>query len=244
MDVEIHDDPESLARAAAATFAEVTREAAAARGRAAVALAGGETPRRFHRLLAAEPYRECIPWTHVHLFWGDERCVPPADPRSNYGLARADFLDRVPLPAANRHPVPCDREPAEAAAAYETELRRFFGTAPPHFDLVYLGLGRDGHTASLFPGSSALRDEERWVREVTAPDGVPVRDRVTFTPRLINAARLVVFLVTGADKAEVVRRVLEEPAQSGELPARLIRPQPGRLRWLLDRAAASRLRTS
>jgi len=174
----------------------------------------------------------------VHVFWGDERCVPPEHPESNYRLAREALLDHVPLPLANIHRIHTEREPAQAAADYERTLRRFFGPGnAPRFDLVLLGLGTDGHTASLFPGTPAVQEHERWVVAHYVPSLAAWR--VTLTPAVLNAADQVTFLVAGAEKAGVLDRVLNGPCQPDVLPAQVVRPAGGSLLWLVDAAAQS-----
>lgn len=233
--ISVHPDREALGRAAAGLIAETAARAVAARGRCAILLAGGETPRRAYELLADEPLRDRVPWGQVHLFWGDERCVPADDPRSNARMARQALLDRVPVPAGQVHPIAGDRDPRLAATEYETLLRRFFAGAP-RFDLVLLGLGSDGHTASLFPGSPALHERERWTAVARRP-GEEI-DRITLTPAAINQAELVVFLVAGDDKASVLHEVLDMEPDPNRRPARMIRPASGQVHWLVDRAAA------
>ena len=234
--VEVYPDIEALSRAAAQLFADQARRAVRERGRFLALLSGGDTPGPSYRLLAQEPLRGSIPWQDVHLFWGDERWVPLDDPHSNYLLARQTFIDAVPLAPSQVHPVPFEASPRLSAARYEELLRGFFRGAPPRFDLALQGLGDNGHTASLFPGSSALNETARWVCETNQPhQGLY---RVTLTPQVINQAALVVFLVAGARKAAVLRRVLEEGADPAELPARAIRPDKGTLLWLVDREAA------
>jgi 6-phosphogluconolactonase len=230
-------------RLAAGALAERALAAVRARGRFAIALSGGTTPRRLYALLAdpAEPWRARFPWGETEVFFGDERHVPPDHPDSNYGMARAALLSRVPIPPERVHRVLAEETEAEAAAQdYERELRRALGApAPevPRLDVALQGMGPDGHTASLFPGSAAL--EER-ARLVAAPfvERLGVH-RITFTFPILDAARAVIFLVAGADKAERVAEVLEGPP--GALPAGRVRPRTGELVWLLDAAAASRL---
>ncbi len=235
--IEVHDDAEATAHALAERFAAAARAALADHGRFAVALSGGSTPKRAYDLLG-DAYLEEVPWQHVDVFWGDERCVAANDPRSNQRLARETFLDVVGLPEANLHPIVCDGDPDEAAAAYEADLRAYFGDAP-RFDLVLLGLGDNGHTASLWPGSTVLDERERWAAPVHVAD--PDLWRVTLTYPVLNAAKAVCFLVTGAGKADAVNQVIEGPRDVARLPAQGIDPGAGRLRYLLDRAAAARL---
>jgi 6-phosphogluconolactonase len=232
----IYPTPEDLARGAAEIMTDLAQAAVAARGRFTLALAGGGTPRPVYRRLAEPEFAGRIPWDHVHVFFGDERCVPPTDQRSNFRMAKEALLDRVPLSADNIHRVCGEDDPTRAALAYEQDLRRFFATDhPPVFDLICLGLGGDGHTASLFPGTAGLHEQERWV----TAQFVPAMDawRVTFTPPLLNAARIVVFIVAGVDKADILERVLKGPYEPGVLPAQLVRPDQGRIRWLVDAAA-------
>lgn len=238
--ISVYPDPEALSRAAADLFAERAVRAVAGHGRCAVLLAGGETPRSTYELLAEKRLRDQVPWGKLHFFWGDERCVSPDDPRSNARMVQRALLDRVPVPAGQVHPIPGDRDPREAADEYEELLRRFFAGAAPRFDLVLLGLGDDGHTASLFPDSPALEERQRWT-SVTRRAGEEIV-RVTLTPPLINQADLVLFLVAGEDKAAVLHEVLENHPDPRSLPARMIMPEQGELRWLVDMPAARLLR--
>ncbi len=239
MKVQVYPDLEALSQAAARLWEAKAQEAVQSRGRFSVALSGGSTPRRLFELLGEPPLSGRLPWERTHVFWGDERCVPPEDSRSNARLAREHFLDRVPIPAAQVHPIFCHESPEAGAAAYAAELRRFFGRAAPRLDLVWLGLGADGHTASLFPGSAALEEQERWAAPVVLSP--PNLNRVTLTAPFLNQAALIVFLVAGADKALALHQVLQGPRNPRNLPAQLIRPRDGELRWLVDRQAASLL---
>jgi 6-phosphogluconolactonase len=238
--IRVYSDHEAMSVAAARLFVDGAQRAVARQGRFAVLLAGGETPRRCYELLAGEPFRSRVPWRAVHVFWGDERCVPADDARSNAGMARRAMLDQVPVPETQVHAIGCDRSPATGAAAYEELLRSFFTNGPSRFDFVFLGLGGNGHTVSLFPGSLALAEAERWVVETVPGAGdVP---RVTVTAPLINQAALIVFLVSGESKSAVVREMLEGTPDPDRRPAALIRPVAGEVVWLVDRAAAMRLR--
>jgi 6-phosphogluconolactonase len=245
--MEVLPTPDALMHAAAELWVAAAASAIGGTGRFAVALSGGSTPERLYRLLATDPYASGVDWSRVHAFQGDERCVPPDDPASNYRMARDALLARVPIPAENVHRIRGEDEPDAAAAACERDLRTAFATpdGPPRlepgarFDLVLLGMGEDGHTASLFPGSDALRERTRWVRAIRRADGSPAR--VTLTPLVINAAAEIIFLVSGRAKAATLRRVREGPYQPDVLPAQLVAPGAGRLRWLVDADAAADL---
>lgn len=211
-------------------------------GRFTAALSGGETPRRMYEILATNPYRERIHWKDVHIFWSDERCVTDDDPRSNALMAHQALLSHVPLPPQNIHPIRCVSSPQQAALQYEDELKVFFSQQNPHFHLVLLGLGSNGHIASLFPHTQVLNEKERLVSAVFVEElGM---HRVTFTAPYINQAEQVVFLVSGADKAQVLEDVLEGPYQPNELPAQLIRPAGIHPLWLVDKAASHKLTLS
>jgi 6-phosphogluconolactonase len=236
----IYHDAEALSLAAAELFAAEARQSVLARGRFTIALAGGSTPRRTYELLAREPFIDQVPWQSTHIFWGDERCVPADDPRSNALMARQTLLDHIPIPLEQVHPMVCDRSPQQAAVKYEALLRDFFPNGHPRFDLVLLGLGENGHTASLFPGTAVLEEQQRWVAEVyVAEEGM---HRLTLTAAAINQAALVVFLVSGSDKALILRKVLKEAQDPRSIPAKLIKPVDGGLLWLVDRDAARLLR--
>ena len=243
--IEVFPDPEKLIQAAAEHVIEIAAQGIRQNGRIAIALSGGSTPRPLYSLLATEKYSKRIDWPKVHLFWGDERCVPVGSPQSNYQMAHKTLLAVIPIPVSNVHRIHGEEDPEKAAVAYERELRTFFGMnvtgGLPRlgFDLILLGMGDDGHTASLFPGSPAVNEKERWVMAQHV-EGVSMW-RITLTPVVINAAKDVLFIVSGAEKAERVHSVIEGPFQPEVLPAQIIRPAHGRLLWLLDEAAASRL---
>jgi len=227
----------------------VTRAAAAiaTSGRFIVALAGGSTPRGLYELLATPRHAPRIDWPRVHVFWGDERCVPPDDPASNYRMTREALLDHVPVLPSNVYRIHGEGLPTAAADAYEDDLRRVFSTpsgrpretASACFDLVLLGMGDNGHTASLFPGLTAVHESQRWV--VAEYISEVSMWRVTLTPPVINAAADVLFLVSGAGKAAMLHRVLEGPRQPDAFPAQAIVPRGGAT-WLVDVAAAADLR--
>ncbi len=240
-DLTVVADPEALAEAAAQAIVDTAARAVAARGRFTLVLAGGATPRVTYERLAAPPFRDRMPWPRTWVFFGDERAVPPEHPESNYGMARQALLSRVPIPPEQVVRFPAEAEDPEAAA---TEYARALATAfasrrgeVPRFDLVLLGLGVDGHTASLFPGSPVLKEIFRPVAAVYAA-AAAVPQRLTLTLPVLNAAARVIFLVAGAEKAKVVRAVLAEKAP---LPAAMVQPKEGELIWLVDRAAAALL---
>jgi 6-phosphogluconolactonase len=233
--VTIFDNPEQLAVAAAERFIEYHDGL----DRFCVALAGGNTPRRVYELLAAEQFGPRVRWPQVNLFFGDERCVPPDHPDSNYLMADEALISKVAIPAQNVHRIVGEKSPSEAASLYEDELKAFFaGASWPRFDLVFLGMGEDGHTASLFPGSHALAERSKWVVPTKAP--ASGQDRITLTVPVFNHASRVIFLVTGAGKAERLAQVLHQPGPD-PLPAQLIQSVAGSIEWLVDSAAASRL---
>ena len=234
--VDVFPDLNALSRAAAEEFARAASTAVERNGRFSVALSGGNTPKSLYRLLASD-FRGQIPWDRVHLFWSDERYVQPGDASSNYSMVRDTLLDRAPVPKSNIHPIPtAPPDPNKAASLYEEILRAFFPTSPPVFDLILLGLGADGHIASLFPGSHALAEQAHWVVAIQA-DAQP-RDRISLTLPVIDSAREVMILVSGKEKRDAVARVLGGGApQANPLPAMLMKPR-GTVHWLLDRAAA------
>jgi 6-phosphogluconolactonase len=237
--IKVYPDPESLSQAAATLVVEQANLAVAARGRFGVALSGGSTPRRTYELLGRLPFKEQAPWHRMHIFWGDERCVPLDDPRSNARMAKEAWLNHVPIPESQLHPIACAQAPAEAARVFETHLRQFFSGRPSSLDLILLGLGDNGHTASLFPGTPVLKETKRWAAEVYVTE----QDlwRVTLTAPFINQAAKVVFLVAGEAKAGILWEILEGPRDPERLPAQLIQPYSGEIIWLLDLKAAARL---
>ncbi|HXX45949.1 MAG TPA: 6-phosphogluconolactonase [Candidatus Acidoferrales bacterium] len=239
MDIRGFPDIDALNRAALDGLLRIMGDAVRERGRFAIALSGGRTPEKLYRLWADSGAQNArTPWDKVHLFWGDERYVAKDDALSNYRMTREALIARVAIPATNVHRVPGPADaatPQAAAEAYEVELRKFFGSAVPAFDLQLLGLGVEGHTASLFPGSPALNENNRWVMAVEAPAKPP--QRLTLTPVVLNQARNTFFLVTGEDKREIVRALRSEPdGTPSQYPAGRIRPASGVV-WYLDKAA-------
>ena len=245
--VEIFPSTAELAIAAAEHFVVTAAAAIAETETFSVALSGGSTPHALFALLATPEYSRRVEWSRVHLFWGDERCVPPDDDASNYRMACQTLIDHVPLRAENVHRIRGEDPPAAAAERYERELRAAFATptgapsraAGSRFDLVLLGLGTNGHTASLFPHMQAVRENTRWAMA----ENVEVLQmwRITLTPPILNAAGDLLFLVSGREKAAVLRRVLFGARETDDLPAQVIAPTAGRLRWFVDANAASEL---
>jgi 6-phosphogluconolactonase len=236
LDVTVLPDAEAVAKRAAATILERARSKA---GPVAICLSGGSTPRLLYEKLAAQPYRSALPWPRMHWFWGDERFVPADDERSNQRMVRHALFDRIDAPADTIHPVQTEANgPEESAILYEEALKRFydadrFDPARALFDVTLLGLGEDGHTASLFPGSAALEIRQRWAVPVPHAAVEPYVPRITLTLPTLASSRVVLFLVTGASKREILTRVLA----GDDLPAGRVRPD-GPLQWLVDRAAA------
>ena len=242
LEIRTLNTPQELFEAAAELVASTASEAIAERGRFTIALSGGSTPKNLYNLLATNA-RSSLPWDRMFFFFGDERHVPPTDPESNYRMANEAMLSKVPVAPGNVFRVEAEKPDAGAAAtAYEQTLRKFFALEAgqiPAFDLILLGMGPDGHTASLFPGTEALQEKSKlfvanWVEKLKT-------HRLTLTLPVLNAARCVAFLVSGTDKAPVLKSVLEGDAPGEQYPAKLVRPAQGKLIWLLDRAAASGL---
>jgi 6-phosphogluconolactonase len=242
VEIRTLNTPQELFAAAAELVASAASEAVAERGRFTIALSGGSTPKSLYTLLASNA-RTSLPWDRMFFFFGDERHVPPTDPESNYRMADEAMLSKIPVAQSNVFRVEAENPDAVAAAqAYEQTLRKFFALEAgqiPVFDLILLGMGPDGHTASLFPGTEGLREKSKlvvanWVEKLKTY-------RLSLTLPVLNAARCVAFLVSGTDKAPVLKSVLEGEAPGEQYPAKLVRPAQGKLMWLLDRAAASQL---
>ena len=238
LDARVLPDLVSLSRAVLEETFPIIQEAVTKRGRFAIALSGGHTPGKMYSLWAqTEQYRNKTPWDRVNLFWSDERFVPADDPRSNYRMARETLISHVPIPAENVHPMPTNlSSPEECARAYETELLKFFGSEPPAFDVQLLGIGDEGHTASLFPGSPALGEKVRWVAAVRVAAQPP--QRITLTPVVLNQGRNTFFLVAGEGKRAILSAIRDEPASKpSQYPAARIHPAREPV-WFLDQAAA------
>ncbi|MDR4506498.1 MAG: 6-phosphogluconolactonase [Candidatus Scalindua sp.] len=238
--IRIFPDKRELVIATAEMIVDCIGEAIRKRGGCTIALAGGSTPRDVYALLATEPYRNRVCWTDVSLFWGDERTVPPDDPESNYRMVRQALIDIVDIPEKNVHRIRGEAEPRQAANEYEKLLYRHFNEELPRFDFVLLGLGDDGHTASLFPGTEVIEEYGRLVAAVFVPKLSTWR--VTLTLPVLNAAREIMFLVSGDAKSEMVKRIMgNHKKPDKKLPATLVIPQYGSISWMLDTEAASLL---
>jgi 6-phosphogluconolactonase len=236
-------DAAAAAKAAAAEFVNTLQSALKTNQTAAVAVSGGSTPRQMHRILTEPEFNKSLDWGRVHLFWVDERLVPYYDGASNFGNACEDLIDPLQLDPGQVHPIPVTGDPARLAENYEDALKNHFRPTAgrlPVFDLICLGVGGDGHTASLFPDNPALTENKHWALPVRG--GHPEMDRVTFSLPVINAARRILFLVTGAAKSAVIYKVMKQP--DANLPAQLVRPQNGSLIWLLDRDASDQIQNA
>jgi len=239
-EIIICHDADDLSRKAAEQFAASAKAAVSARGRFSVALSGGSTPKALYALLATDEFRSQLPWPQVHLFWGDERCVPPDHAESNFRMVGEALLSKITIPSENIHRMAGEKTPADGIVDYQTQLQEFFHLADgewPRFDLVLLGLGEDGHTASLFPGSAALSERQRWV--ATSYVERLRAHRLTLTLPVINHAAQISFLVSGASKAPMVEAVLR--AGNDSLPAARIQPADGQVTWFVTQDAAGAL---
>ena len=238
MHIAIYPAIDTLSQKAAQYIVRLANEAIVTHGRFTIALSGGSTPQKLYALLGSEPYRSQVDWAQVEIFWGDERCVPPDDPESNYAMAQQVLLSNIPIPAHQVHRMPAEQPDRQAASlAYTREMQRTFGTdGIPAFDLIQLGMGPEGHTASLFPHQASLHEQQLLVMPVSVPKPPP--DRLTFTPPILNAAHNILFLVTGIEKADALHSVLEGQYNPDEYPAQSVRPPKGEVTWMLDTAAA------
>ncbi len=238
--IEVFPDLEALSFRAASIFVSASRHSIETKKRFAVAISGGSTPRRLYMLLGSDAYRDQVHWQQVHFFWADERCVSREDKASNFKTAFDTLLSRVALPDKNIHRIKGEATPDKAARYYEEEIRRFFRESEkPKFDLIILGMGEDGHTASLFPGSKPLEETVRLAIPVCL--GEPKKDRITLTLPVLNNADQILFLVAGSSKATALSEILGEGERKERLPAGLIRPVHGNVTWLIDQEAAGKL---
>lgn len=237
--ISVLPDKQGVAGKAAEEFVRASREAIDERGMFCVALSGGSTPVSMYKHLVDESMVSEVEWQRVIFFWSDERCVPPDHPDSNYGAAARELIEHLDVPEANVHRMKGEIEPRIAAREYEADVRQWVHGDPPRFDLLLLGMGDDGHTASLFPGTPAVQEYERLVTENYVPK--LEANRISFTRTLINAASEVIVLVTGKEKAEALKAVLEGPRDEDKYPAQIIAPGSGNVLWLADNDAAQRL---
>lgn len=237
--IQVFQTATALTEAIAGFIIHIAKKAIAAKGRYTMVLSGGHTPEQLYSLLAQPPYREQIDWDKTFIFWGDERCVPLEDKDNNAHMAKVTLLDHIKIPAANIYPILVDLPPAEAADRYERTISKFFNNEPPRFDLILLGLGENGHTASLFPGTDVVFEKTRLVKEVYVAEQKMFR--ITMTASLIGKGDNIIFLVEGAAKTDVLKQVIEGPYEPEKLPAQLIKPVHGHLYWFLDKAAAASL---
>ncbi len=235
--LQVFETIDALTEAAANLIIDFAQNTIQQRGRFALCLSGGRTPEKLYSLLAQPQFQNKINWAKTFVFWGDERCVPLDDKQNNALMAKLLLLDKVKIPVGNIFPIPVNLSPAEAAKAYEKSLHDFFGKNEPSFDLILLGLGENAHTASLFPDTEVIHELKHWVKEVYV-DEVKMF-RVTMTAPLINKAHNIAFLVTGAEKAEVMKTILKAPFEPDKYPAQLIKPEQGSLYWLADKGAAA-----
>jgi 6-phosphogluconolactonase len=239
-EIIIEADASRLATTGAAFFQKWAQDSIERKGRFNVAVSGGSTPRAMHSRLGEEPFLSEVDWQRTHIFWVDERLVPYDNPASNFGAAKRDWLDKIPIPAGQVHPMPGQQQPDVCAARYQSELEEFFQDRRndfPVFDLIFLGIGTDGHTASLFPGDATAQKTDKWVLAVKG--GNPNVYRLTLTLPVLTHARSICFMVSGNSKAAIMKTMFLD--SKAPLPAQLVRPLTGRLLWLLDEAAASLL---
>lgn len=236
--IQIFDAGE-LAKAVAEFIIKIANEAIDTSGRFVISLSGGHTPETLYSVLCTEPYQGRIAWDKTFVFWGDERCVPSDNAQNNTRMAKIFLLDHVDIPQSNIYPVPVDLPPEKAGAAYENSIKQFFGSEEPCFDLILLGLGENGHTASLFPGTDVLSEHTHLIKEVYVQEQSMYR--ITMTATLINQAGNIIFLVAGDSKSEILNTVLTAPYQPDKYPAQLIKPVDGNLYWFVDSKAAALL---
>lgn len=234
--IQVFDSTLELSKAAAEQFILAAREAVAKNGRFSVALTGGSSPLHLYQLLAQSPYRERVPWSQTYVFWGDERWVPLTDEQSNAKMAFENLLNHVPIPKDQIYPMWDEQEPEEFADEYEALLRDHFNLSTSSFDLILLGMGDDGHTASLFPGTDVLEEQERWVQAYyLEPQSMY---RITLTAPIINKAKKIIFITFGEKKAEALHQVLEGQYNPEQYPAQLIKPQNGEVLWLVGKGSS------
>ncbi|SMO77897.1 6-phosphogluconolactonase [Solitalea koreensis] len=235
--LKVFQTADELCKAAAEFFIDISRKSIAARGRFVVSLSGGTTPQGLYSLLSESPFREQVEWEKTVVFWGDERCVSLNDTQNNAHQAKITLLDKIDIPKANIYAIPVNLSPEEAAINYEKEVNCFFGKETPRFDLMLLGLGENGHTASLFPGTNVIYEQTVGIRAVYVEEEKMFR--ITMTAPLINQSGAILFLVNGENKAVILKEVLTAAYRPDKIPAHLIQPVNGELYWFVDRASAS-----
>ena len=241
LEIEVLPNLEALNHRAASFFVSASKNSIDTKKRFAVAISGGFTPRGLYKLLSSVPYRGQVDWTHVHFFWADERCVPKDHEESNFGIAFDTLLSRISIPDGNIHRIRGEEDPEKSARDYEDNIKKFFGMSGiPMFDLIILGMGEDGHTASLFPGSKLLKETIRLAVPVYLPK--PTWNRITLTFPILNNATQILFLVAGRSKASILSEILGDREKKKRFPAGLINPVHGYMTWLIDQEAAERLR--
>jgi 6-phosphogluconolactonase len=239
MKLHIHKDTNELSLAVAGWMADYITSTLEKKGRFTLALSGGSTPKILHTILAGSPYKEKIDWPGLHIFWGDERAVPFEDERNNARMAYDTLLHHVPVPESQVHVMRTDIEPAKAAEEYDQLLHRYFDGSEVTFDLVLLGMGDDGHTLSLFPGTEIVHEQHAWVRSFYLE--TQQMYRISLTAPVVNKAGAVLFLTAGASKAHTLKQVLEGPFQPSQYPSQMISPGSGELHWFIDEPAAAEL---
>lgn len=239
LNIEIFEDVDSICERAATFIVDLAGKSIEARGQFALSLSGGHTPEKLYTLLSSQQFAHKIDWHKTFIFWGDERCVPAGDDKNNAHMAKTLLLNKIDIPVANIFTIPVNLPPAESAIQYEQEIKKFFGTRPPHFDLILLGLGENGHTASLFPGTAIVQEQSFLVKEVYIPEQKMFR--ISMTASLINFARNILFLVAGKEKAQILNTVLNTAYQPDKYPAQMIRPSTGNLYWFADKSAVALL---
>ncbi len=237
--LEVFKTADAFNKAAAEFIIDKAHKAIAAKGRFTLSLSGGRTPANVYQLLAEPAYSDRMPWKNTFIFWGDERCVPLADDRNNAQQAKILLLDKIKIPLSNVHRIPVDLSPPEAASQYEKALKDFFIKEPMRFDLMLLGLGENGHTASLFPGTEIIKEQTAGISEVYVEEEKMFR--ISMTAYLLNLSHNIIFLVTGKAKAEILNTVLHDAYQPDKYPAQLIKPTDGNLYWFVDKEAATLL---
>ncbi len=237
--IRVFKSATELAKATADLMLMISKKAIESQGKFSVSLSGGTTPENLFSLLALPPYRDEIEWNKSFVFWGDERVVPSDNKLNNARMAKTLLLDKIKIPSQNIFPIPVDLEPEKAALEYAVTIKDFFGKEPPHFDLILLGLGENGHTASLFPHTAVVFENTQLVKSVYVAEQNMFR--ITMTPVLINNARNIIFMVTGENKASVLNTIINGPQQPENFPAQVIHPEAGNLYWFVDEQAATLL---